>query len=153
PRYLTPAQGAQTDQTFSNTARPRNAPSDVRLPSRETARTSGTGLPTAAGRRSWDRRGARPSTGARSARPQEGAGHVQSKSVEGAPPSMTWRLLPAASMAALLLQACAVGPNYRRPETVMTESFRGQEVVEPESLADLPWWEVFHDDVLQGLIV
>src|SRR5262245_34924124 len=66
---------------------------------------------------------------------------------------MTWRLLPVASLAVLLLQACAVGPNYRRPETVMTESFRGQEVVEPESLADLPWWEVFHDDVLQGLIV
>jgi multidrug efflux system outer membrane protein len=66
---------------------------------------------------------------------------------------MTWRLLPAAALAALLLQACAVGPNYRRPEPVMTESFRGQEVVEPESLADLPWWDVFHDDVLQGLIV
>jgi len=46
---------------------------------------------------------------------------------------------------------CAVGPNYRRPELPTTPTFRDT----PEqqaSMADLPWWEVFKDDVLQGLI-
>jgi outer membrane protein, multidrug efflux system len=60
--------------------------------------------------------------------------------------------LLAAVSAAALLHACAVGPNYRRPATTLPEAFRGQEVAEPESLADLPWWEVFQDDVLRGLI-
>jgi len=64
---------------------------------------------------------------------------------------MTRRHVLAAWLAALL-QACAVGPNYRRPETPVTESFRGQGVVEPESIADLPWWGVFDDDELQALI-
>src|SRR5215475_6198988 len=52
----------------------------------------------------------------------------------------------------VLLAACAVGPNYRRPYTPITEAYRGQEMPEPTSIADLPWWEVFHDDVLQFLI-
>src|SRR5262245_58016276 len=65
---------------------------------------------------------------------------------------MMRRALRVALLAATLLQACAVGPNYRRPATPLPESFRGQEVVQPESLADLPWWEVFHDDQLAWLI-
>lgn len=52
----------------------------------------------------------------------------------------------------VLLAACAVGPNYRRPYTPVTETYRGQEMPEPTSIADLPWWELFHDDVLQFLI-
>jgi multidrug efflux system outer membrane protein len=60
--------------------------------------------------------------------------------------------LAAALLAALTLQACALGPNYRRPETPLPEAFRGDDAPQPESLADLPWWDVFHDDVLQGLI-
>ena len=58
----------------------------------------------------------------------------------------------AALAAVLLLQACAVGPNYRRPATTLPDQFRGEDVVQPESLADLPWWEVFDDPVLQDLI-
>ena len=58
----------------------------------------------------------------------------------------------AALLPSVLLAACAVGPNYRRPATPVTESYRGQEMPEPTSIADLPWWEVFHDDVLQFLV-
>ena len=58
----------------------------------------------------------------------------------------------AALLPSVLLAACAVGPNYRRPATPVTETYRGQEMPEPTSIADLPWWEVFHDDVLQFLI-
>ena len=65
---------------------------------------------------------------------------------------MTWRCLSGVLPMALLLQACALGPNYRRPEMPVPEAFRGQEVVTPESIVDLPWWEVFQDDELQALI-
>ena len=58
-----------------------------------------------------------------------------------------------AASLALALAGCAVGPNYRRPETASPDAFRGQEgPTEVASLADLPWWEVFQDPVLQGLI-
>src|SRR5262249_24288811 len=58
----------------------------------------------------------------------------------------------AALLPSVLLAACAVGPNYRRPYTPVTDAYRGQEMPEPTSIADVPWWEVFHDDVLQFLI-
>jgi multidrug efflux system outer membrane protein len=53
--------------------------------------------------------------------------------------------------------ACAVGPNYRRPAVELPQNFRDQgenrSAQEGEkSFADLPWWEVFGDEVLQGLI-
>ena len=46
------------------------------------------------------------------------------------------------------------GPNYARPPIAPPEDYRGQ-VAPPEatSLADLPWWEVFDDEVLQQLIL
>jgi outer membrane protein, multidrug efflux system len=46
-----------------------------------------------------------------------------------------------------------VGPNYKRPEVRPVEEFRSQiGPVEAKSLADLPWWKVFNDSTLQGLI-
>jgi len=65
---------------------------------------------------------------------------------------MRRRSLRAALAALLLLQACAVGPNYRRPATTTPGEFRGDSMVQPESLADLPWWDIFDDPVLQDLI-
>src|SRR5262245_29138940 len=65
---------------------------------------------------------------------------------------MSRRCLSAGLLAALLLNACAVGPNYTRPETPVTPTFRNQDVAEPESIADLNWWEVFRDEELQALI-
>lgn len=47
---------------------------------------------------------------------------------------------------------CAVGPNYQRPPVSAPETFRGEDAVCTNSLADLPWWKVFDDDRLQGLI-
>jgi multidrug efflux system outer membrane protein len=50
--------------------------------------------------------------------------------------------------------ACAVGPNYVRPPVAPPEDYRGHVgPVEAASLADLPWWEVFEDPVLQQLIL
>lgn len=53
-----------------------------------------------------------------------------------------------------LLAACAVGPNYKQPPVTVPDQYR--EVQGPPapaaSLADQPWWDVFHDPKLQELI-
>ena len=54
---------------------------------------------------------------------------------------------------ALLAVGCTMGPDYQRPQVKMTDSFRDQ--VKPsdaKSFADLPWWDIFADEVLKGLI-
>ncbi len=61
------------------------------------------------------------------------------------------RLALIAMMAAL--SGCAVGPNYKRPEIASPAETRGQAAAaEAASLADQPWWEIFGDDTLRGLI-
>jgi outer membrane protein, multidrug efflux system len=59
-----------------------------------------------------------------------------------------------AALASLaVLTACAVGPTYRRPPVDVPAATRGQHgQSDAESLADLPWWEVFRDPVLQTLV-
>ena len=53
----------------------------------------------------------------------------------------------------LLLAGCAVGPNYHRPTNNAPEQFRGAPATAAtNSLADLPWWQVFQDPTLQDLI-
>jgi len=58
--------------------------------------------------------------------------------------------------AALALAAfaggCTVGPNYKRPDLEPPAQFRGVQASAAESMADLPWWQVFDDQVLQSLI-
>jgi multidrug efflux system outer membrane protein len=62
-------------------------------------------------------------------------------------------LLAAAAVAAVLTTGCAVGPNYKRPQVPVPPNYRGAEgTAVAESLADVPWWGVFDDPVLQGLI-
>lgn len=54
---------------------------------------------------------------------------------------------------AVTIAGCAVGPNYRRPDVTPPTEFRSQVApAEAGSLADLPWWQVFNDKALQGLI-
>lgn len=56
-------------------------------------------------------------------------------------------------VAALALAGCAVGPDYKRPFVDTPATFRGgPDVASPSSFADLPWWGVFKDPVLQELI-
>ena len=47
---------------------------------------------------------------------------------------------------------CAVGPNYKRPPVNAPAAFRGETEISTNSFANLPWWQVFHDDTLQSLI-
>jgi multidrug efflux system outer membrane protein len=51
------------------------------------------------------------------------------------------------------VSGCALGPNYRRPDVQAPEDFRSALTpAEQNSLADLPWWEIFKDETLQRLI-
>ena len=54
----------------------------------------------------------------------------------------------------LLLAGCAVGPDYQRPANpaVSAPAFRGETSASTNSFADLPWWQVFHDETLQHLL-
>jgi multidrug efflux system outer membrane protein len=51
------------------------------------------------------------------------------------------------------LSGCLVGPNYTRPKVNAPTDFRGADgAAQQASFADLPWWEIFKDDTLKGLI-
>jgi multidrug efflux system outer membrane protein len=53
----------------------------------------------------------------------------------------------------LILASCAVGPNYKRPGFNLPSEFRGPPIpAATNSLADLPWWQVFKDENLHELI-
>jgi multidrug efflux system outer membrane protein len=61
----------------------------------------------------------------------------------------------AIAAAAVLLTGCAVGPDYKRPQVAVPANFRAPEPLaelQAASLADLKWFEVFHDEKLQDLI-
>jgi outer membrane protein, multidrug efflux system len=69
----------------------------------------------------------------------------------------TLRPLIAALLAAMLVDGCAVGPNYHKPDVYAPSTFRNipenpQAAAQAASYADLPWWQVFPDPVLQDLI-
>ena len=53
---------------------------------------------------------------------------------------------------ACLLCGCLVGPRYQRPVVTAPALSRGQAAAETASLADLPWWDVFQDETLRGLV-
>lgn len=56
-------------------------------------------------------------------------------------------------LASVLLVSCAMGPDYRRPETETGDRFRMAEgSPDAPSLANLPWWELLRDEQLQQLI-
>jgi multidrug efflux system outer membrane protein len=53
----------------------------------------------------------------------------------------------------LALAGCAVGPSYKRPLVPVPERFyRDERAAEARSFADVPWWDVFDDPILKGLI-
>jgi outer membrane protein, multidrug efflux system len=60
------------------------------------------------------------------------------------------------SLIVSLLAGCAVGPKYRRPIVEPPSAFRGTAeraaAADPNSLADLKWYEVFKDEQLQELV-
>jgi outer membrane protein, multidrug efflux system len=69
----------------------------------------------------------------------------------------TRQLLISLVLASGLAGGCKVGPNYRRPDIQTPAAYRDlsenpQAQAQAASYADLPWWQVFQDPVLQELI-
>ena len=59
------------------------------------------------------------------------------------------------ALSLLLLCGCTVGPNYQRPKLATPSQFRAPEPLPAQqafSIADLKWFELFHDEQLQALI-
>jgi len=63
---------------------------------------------------------------------------------------ITYRLVVILSLA--IFGGCAVGPNYQRPAIETPTAYRFAPSEATNSFADLPWWHVFQDPVLQDLI-
>ncbi len=60
-----------------------------------------------------------------------------------------WLLL---ALTVAIVGGCKVGPNYKRPPVTTPGNYRFSPTETTNSLADLPWWEVFKDPVLRDLI-
>lgn len=56
------------------------------------------------------------------------------------------------ALAALLIAGCAVGPNYKRPDTAAPGAYRDQSGPAGGSAADLAWWDLYRDPRLTELI-
>jgi outer membrane protein, multidrug efflux system len=66
-------------------------------------------------------------------------------------PTVILRLLLLGS--ACVLASCKMGPDYARPDIAVSESFRmAEEQKDMQSLANVPWWELYRDEALQQLI-
>jgi multidrug efflux system outer membrane protein len=67
------------------------------------------------------------------------------------------RPFSAAMLTSSLIAGCAVGPNYHKPDVKTPAVYHDlsenpQAEAQAASYADLPWWQVFTDPVLQDLI-
>ncbi len=51
-----------------------------------------------------------------------------------------------------LLGGCSLGPKYKKPTIQPPANFYSEQQTPGNSAADLAWWELFKDPVLQGLI-
>jgi len=52
-----------------------------------------------------------------------------------------------------VLPSCKVGPDYARPDIPVSDSFRMAEApTDVQSLANVPWWDLYRDEELQRLI-
>lgn len=63
---------------------------------------------------------------------------------------MMRRLIPGL-MTAVFLAGCTLGPDYRRPDVPVPQTWRSP-AEGAGSLADIAWWELFPDDTLRTLI-
>ena len=54
-------------------------------------------------------------------------------------------------MSMLFLSGCKVGPNYTQPETNAPESYQ-LKYTSDTTIANMPWWKLFRDTVLQEII-
>jgi multidrug efflux system outer membrane protein len=69
------------------------------------------------------------------------------------PTTSTRAIVTVVALTTMAVAGCApVGPNYKRPELAPPTTYRGASPTAGESLADMPWWQVFDDPALQALL-
>ena len=66
------------------------------------------------------------------------------------PARLVWTLGAVLSLG--IFGGCAVGPQYHRPAVSAPDTFRGETSAATNSLADLPWWDLYQDEILRNLI-
>jgi len=62
------------------------------------------------------------------------------------------RKIVAVALLSSFFTGCAVGPKYARPPIQSPASFYTEEQVTSTSAADMAWWDLFKDPVLQDLV-
>lgn len=62
------------------------------------------------------------------------------------------RKLFAVTLLPLVLAGCNLGPKYKRPALQPPANFYTAEQAQQTSIADLAWWDLFKDPVLQSLV-
>ena len=55
-------------------------------------------------------------------------------------------------LAMLMPTGCTVGPDYQAPEIVMPKGWRELDAAQGQSIANIPWWELYPDPVLHEAI-
>ena len=65
--------------------------------------------------------------------------------------SQPMRIIPLVMAVALAASACKKGPDFQPPTTPSPVAFRS-EIPAGESVANVPWWELYQDPALQSLI-
>ncbi len=62
------------------------------------------------------------------------------------------RITGTVALLSLFLAGCTVGPKYKRPALQPPTDFYAERQLAASSEADLAWWDLFKDPVLQGLV-
>jgi multidrug efflux system outer membrane protein len=62
------------------------------------------------------------------------------------------RALLVGGLVLLAPSGCTVGPDYAPPEIAMPAGWRDLDTAQGQSLANVPWWELYPDPVLHDLI-
>ena len=62
------------------------------------------------------------------------------------------RKLIAVALLPFFLAGCTVGPKYKKPAIQTPANFYTEQQATANSAADLAWWDLFKDPMLQGLI-
>jgi len=62
------------------------------------------------------------------------------------------RKLVGLALPLMMLAGCTVGPKYKRPVTTPPPTYYTDLSPQANSIADLAWWELFKDPVLQSMI-
>ena len=58
----------------------------------------------------------------------------------------------ASACTAVLVAACALGPDYQRPKENIPAAYRFDTAAGNSSFADQGWWQLYQDPTLQSLI-